>query len=192
MAPQTDEKAAAVLSVLARATSVEYQTYMRSAEMPSEGEKEAFLNDFVTLSFDRLDQMLPVMERWIKDIGGSGEVAKKLMAYLSDPDPAVRNATAYSLGQMSYQPAIPELLCLLKDPHLWVRDATVLSLGLFADEALHPLSLAMERETSSFKILALDVLGRIKGAWSKALIEKYLNDPDRNVSRAAKQGLAGF
>jgi hypothetical protein len=189
---ENGEKVAPVLSVLARAISVDYETYMRYAEIPSGAEQEEYLSDFVDLTFDHIDEMLPLAGRWIRDMKGSTQVAEKLMSYLVDPDPAVRKATAYALGQMEYQRAIPGLLALLEDPHLWVRDATVLSLALFADAAVNPIGSAMERGTPSFRILALDVLARIKGDRARALIEKHLDDPNENVRRAAKQALSRF
>ncbi len=186
------QKVVEVLSVLARATSVEYQRYMRYAEMPSDEKKETFINDFVALAFGHLDKMLPLVDRWITDIDRSDAIAEKLMPYLTDHDPAVRKATAYSLGQMNYESAIPKLLSLLKDPHLWVRDATVLSLALFGADVLNRLGSAMERETGSFKILALDVLARIKGHEARALIERHLDDSNENVRRAARQNLQSW
>ena len=111
------------------------------------------------------------------------------MAFLEDPDPSVKKAAGYTLGQMVYRPAIPQLLALLKDPNLWVRDAAVLSLALFESESLHPIDRAMPTETKSFKILALDVFARIRGKQSKAIIEKYINDPDEDLRRAAKRAI---
>jgi len=189
---EEDEKRLMVLSVLARAIPINYQTYLRYAEIPSGEEKEGILKDYAHFISDHLDEMAPLVERWIIDINRSGHIAGELTNYLNVPDPAVKSATAYSLGQMNYRPAIPRLLSLLNDPHLWVRDAAVLSLALFGDEAIHPIGLAMKKGQSSFKILALDVLARIQGNDSKAIIEKYIDDPNQNIRRAAGHAMSKF
>lgn len=189
---EDDKKIAMVLSILTRALSLDYQTYIKYAEIPSSGEKENVLKDYVYFVYDHMAEIIPLMEGWIRDINQSRIVAKKLMAYLTDRDPSVKRAAAYSLGQMHYQPAISELLTLLKDHSLWVRDAAVLSLALFGDDVLYPLGSKMNLEGPPFKIVALDVLARIKSDQSKALIEKYLNDSNQNVRRAARQALSNF
>ena len=189
---EDDEKGLMVLSVLTRAIPLDYQTYMRYEKLPSDEKKEGILNDYVRFVSDHLGEMIPLVERWIKDINRSGHIAGGLTDYLNVPDPAVKSAAAYSLGQMNYRPSIPPLLSLLKDPHLWVRDAAVLSLALFGDEAVHPIGLAMKQGQSSFKILALDVLARIQEDDSKAIIEKYIDDPDQNIRRAAGHAMSKF
>jgi HEAT repeat protein len=111
------------------------------------------------------------------------------MPYLNDLEPALRKTAAYSLGQMNAKSALPKLIALLNDPYLEVRDASVLSIAYFQDEAIDPVRLAMKGESPSFKILALDVLSKMKNDRAKALLEEYLNDPNPNVSRMAKQAL---
>jgi HEAT repeat protein len=111
------------------------------------------------------------------------------MPYLNDPDPALRKTAAYALGQMNVKSAIPKLIALLNDPHLQVRDASVLSLAPFEDDALGPLRLAMKGENPSFRILALDVLSKMNSDRAKELIEEYLNNPNPNVRRVARQAL---
>ena len=187
-----DKKIIMVLSVLARSVPLDYQTYLGYKEMPSNGEKEKVLKDYIHFVYDNLSETIPLLKRWINDINNSADVAKKLMACIDDPDPAVRKATSYSLGQMNFLPAITKLLSLLKDPDLWVRDSTVLSLAMFKDKTLHPLDLAMEQEISSFKILGLDVLAGVRSDPAKVLIERYLDDPDKNVRRAARRALSNL
>jgi hypothetical protein len=188
-----DDKILNVLDVLTHTVSVQYQTYVRYEKLASGVEvREDNLEEFVSLAFHHLDTMLTNVERWISDIDRSGDIAERLMVPLMDRDPAVRKAAAYALGQMNYQPVITELLVLLKDPHLWVRDAAALSLALFGGEVIQPLVFAMEQESASFRILAMDVLARIKSNRAKSLIEKYLEDPSQSVRRAAKQALYTF
>ncbi|MDP6178949.1 MAG: HEAT repeat domain-containing protein [Desulfatiglandales bacterium] len=186
---EDDNKIMAVLSVLARAMPLDYGAYMQYAEIRIGEEEKNVLAEYADFVFGHLKEMIPLLERWIGDINSSEVVAKELMAYLNDSNPAVKRAIAYSLGQMNYLPAIPQLLSLLKDPDLWVRDAAALSLALFDDEAIPPLDLAMQHEPSSFKIIALDILARIKDEETGAVIEKYLDDPHQNVKRAAEQAL---
>jgi hypothetical protein len=186
------ENALAVLSVLTRAITFEYQTYVRYAEMNSGGEKEAVSKDYTDFVWAHLKATLPLLERWVRDLERSDEFGKILMVYVNDPDPAVRKSAAYSLARINYQPAIPQLLTLLKDPDHWVRDAAVLSLSHFGEKALSPLALAMKNESPASKILLLDALARITVGASEAVIEEYLDDPDKNVRRAAKQALDTF
>lgn len=176
-----------VLSLLVRAVPLGYKKYTSYGEIPPGEEGEKAREGYMSFLFDHLGEMVPLLERWIDDIEHSEGTAKDLMDSLDDPDPAVKRAAAYSLGQMRYRPAIPHLLSLFKDSELWVRDAAALSLTLFEEEAVPPLASAMEEETPSFKIIALDALSRIQSNSSRSLIEKYLNDPHENVRRAAGQ-----
>ena len=153
--------------------------------------EEALLN-LAALLYENLATIIPVLKKWIADINHSSDISERLMPHIMEMDPAVRKSAAYSLGKMQYRPAISEILTLFKDPHLWVRDAAVLSLALFQDEALPQLSRSLERENSSFKILAMDVLKRINSVRSKKLIEKYLDHGDEGVRRAAQKALSGF
>ncbi|MGA1871607.1 MAG: HEAT repeat domain-containing protein [bacterium] len=187
-----DGKAALALSVLSRALAIGHETYIFYSEAPVGEDKEKRIHKIADLLFNHLDKVLPLVEGYINNIAQSEKIAKMLMACLKDTDPAVRKATAYALGQMNYQPVIAQLTRLLKDSNLWVRDTAVLSLVLFEDEAIQPLSVAMEGETSSFKILSLDALSRIKSDPAKGLIEKYLRDSDENVRRAAQHALCAF
>ena len=114
------------------------------------------------------------------------------MELLDNPDMMVQRNAAYALGQLGYRPAIPRLLPMLHAPHLWVRDAAALSLSLYGNHALGPLDRAMSVNHSAFKVIALDVLARIKTGPSKSLVEKHLHDPDPNVVRAARQALSRF
>jgi len=187
-----DSRVNEVLSVVVRTIPLEYKTYKRYEEMSSIEKREKIMNDFAAFVFKNLDKILPVLERWVADINHSSEISERLMPYVVDLDPAVRKSAVYSLGQMNYRPAIPEIMALFKDPHLWVRDTAVLSLALFQDEALYPLAQSLRRESPSFKILAMDVLARIKSNQSKTLAERYLDDADENVRRAARKALSSF
>jgi HEAT repeat protein len=179
------EKIKQVLSVLARAVSIEYPTYLKYEKKATKTEKSDALNEYIELVYDRSKEILPLVERWIKDITQSEDIAIILTAFLEDPDSAVKRAAAYALGQMNYRPSIPQIADLLRDRNLWVRDSAVLSLALFENDVLPYLESAMKQETSQFKILALDVCSRINSEQSKALIEGYLEDPDQNVRRTA-------
>jgi hypothetical protein len=183
------ENALQVLSVLSNAIPIDYLTHERYKRMSLWKGKGDTLEEYVNCVFDHLEELLLILERWIEDFRQSPSVANRLMPYLNDPNPALRKRAAYSLGQMNEKSAIPKLIALLNDPYLGVRDASVLSLAHFEDDALHPLRLAMEGENPSFRILALDVLSKVNSERAKALIEEYLNDPNPNVRRMARQAL---
>ncbi len=177
------------LSVLTRSAPLDYATYRRLKKLPEKDKKTEWLNDFSHVLFEHLDETVALVEKWIADIQESRKIAPRIKALLNDPDPGVRKAAAYSLAQLEDTTALPHLLSLLKDPAPWVRDAAVLALARFGNTAVDPLSCAMDAEGSSFKILALDLFGRIKGREAEKIIGKYLNDPHPGVRRAAGQAL---
>jgi HEAT repeat protein len=184
------EKGPMVLSVLARALPLSYETFERFTETPPENETRARPDDFARFVYRHLEDALPLLQRWIGDIRRSGDAAARVMGFLDDPDPSVQRAAAYALGQLRHLPALPSLIGLLKAPHLWVRDAAALSLALYGDEVLPPLARAVKRETPAFRILAVDVLSRIGTEAARRLIKDRLKDPDPNVRRAAERAVS--
>jgi len=186
---EDDKKRLYLLSVIVRATPLDYPTYKRYAAIPAGQGKEEIIDDFVHTVFDHLGEIIPLLEKWIGDINQSENVAKRVSVYINNPDPQVRRSAAYTLAQMNYKKIIPEIIFLLKDPHLWVRDTAVAALSLFQDDIIATLDAAMKHETPPFKILALDVLSRIRSGPSKTLIEKHLHDTHENVRRAARLAL---
>ncbi len=183
------ENAPRVLSVLSSAVSIDYQTHKRYKRMSLQKEKGDTLEEYVRFVLDHLDELRLILDRWTGDFRQSPSAARRLLPYLSDPEPALRKTAAYSLGQMNEKSALPKLIALLNDPSLEVRDASALSIAYFEDEAIDPVRLAMKEESPSFRILALDVLSKMKSDRAKALLEEYLNDPNPNVRRMAKQAL---
>ncbi|MGD8984129.1 MAG: HEAT repeat domain-containing protein [Desulfobacteraceae bacterium] len=183
------ENALRVLSVLSSAVPIDYQTHKQYEHMSLQKEKGDTLEEYVHFVFDHLQELRLTLEKWTGEFRQSPSAAKRLMPYLSDPQPALRKTAAFSLGQMNEKSALPELIALLNDPYLEVRDATVLSIAFFQDEAIDSVHLAMKQESPSFKILALDVLSKIKSDRASALLEEYRNDPNPNVRRMAKQAL---
>jgi hypothetical protein len=187
---EDDRRTAALLSVIARAVALDYDTYKVLAAPPSgSSEKDAFREDFARLAFAHAKVSIPLLGEWIHDINHSRGVAEAFLVHLTDPDPAVKGAAAYALGQLRYLPAIPHLIPLLNDPGLWVRDTSVLSLALFEEKALDPVAAAMAAGSPALRITGLDVLARIKTEGSRRLIEDYCTDPDRGVRRAAERAL---
>jgi hypothetical protein len=179
-----------VLSVLSCAMPIDYQTHMEYKRTSLQKEKGDPLETYAHFVFNHLEELRVILERWTRDFHRSPSVAKRLMPFLSDLEPALRKTAAYSLGQMNVKSALPQVIALLNDPCLEVRDASVLSTANFQDEAIDPVRLAMKEESPSFKILALDVLSKMRSDRAKALIEEYLGDPNPNVRRMAKQALS--
>jgi HEAT repeat protein len=182
------DRTAAVISVLVRTLSLRYDEYVRYERMALG--REGTSKDLAVRVYGRLGKVLPVLDQWIKDIQGSAAIAQRLMACLKDPDPAVRASGAYALGQIRYRKALPELTALLKDPALWVRDGTALSLRLFGDDCIDVLGRAMAWEGASFRIIAIDLLGRVNSRRARELINRYGRDRDPNVRRSANQALS--
>jgi len=182
-----DEKRLVLLRVLSRLLPSGYQQLGRYSEPSSVREAQ---KDFADLVFDHVVQILAVVEKWIEDIRRSDGIAIPLMGFLADSDPAVRQASAYSLGQIYHLPAIGPLLELLKDPDRWVRDAAVLSLALYKDETVRRLEPTVKGESRSFRILAIDLLSRIGNEKARVLLGTFVSDPDPHVRRAAKNALS--
>ena len=128
------KRCAMLLSVVVRALPLPTESYNRYSRACKENPEESATQSFVAFVYENSSRILPVMDTWIVDIQGSGDVAERLMSLLSDSDSEVRRAAAYSLGQIRYSPAISLLLNLIDDSELWVRDGAVLSLALFKGE----------------------------------------------------------
>ena len=186
------EMARMALSVLIRAVPLDYKTYKRYTDVSSWDEQKDLLEDYTLLLSRNRKEMTALLGEWVKDIGNDQSVSEKIMELLDDPEMTVQRNAAYALGQLGYQPAISPLLSMLNDPHLWLRDTAALSLSLYGDEVIGSLDEAMSANHSAFKMIALDVLARVKTGPSKSLVEKYLHDPDPNVARAARQALSRF
>ncbi|MEW6668388.1 MAG: HEAT repeat domain-containing protein [Thermodesulfobacteriota bacterium] len=180
---------AALLSILVRSWPIDYDVYRPLADLPLQSEAEGIDDERLALITRHAGDMLPLTERWIKDIERSGDFGPKIMERMDDPDPAVRRAAAYALGQMRFGPSLERLMALLRDPDRWVRDAAVLSLALFRDEAIPHLGRALEGKDPGLTILAVDALAGMKSEASEALIRTLLDYPDENVRRAAARAL---
>ncbi len=188
-----DRRSAALLSVIARAVPLDYDTYKHLAAPPAGAdEREAFRKAHARVALVQAAVAAPLVGGWIQDISHSADIAEALLVHLTDPDPAVKAAAAHALGQLRYHPAIPDLVPLLNDPRLQVRDATVLSLALFEGEAVDPVAAAMAAGSAALRITALDTLARIKTEESRSLIERYCTDPYQGVRRAAALALRNF
>lgn len=187
---ENKEKAPGILSVLARALPLGYETYERFSMPASSREREARPDDLARFTYDHIEGALPLLQRCIRDIRLSDPVAEKLTASLEDPDPAVVKAAAYALGQLRYLPALPRLISLLDDPNPWVRDSAVLSLALLGEPVLPGITRAMNQGTPQFRILALDVLSRIGTEQARRHVANFLKDPDPHVKRAAERGVS--
>jgi HEAT repeat protein len=186
---EDDKKRASLLSVLVRALPMDYHLYKKLKKIPSGKKGEKAIDKYAAFVYDHLGEIRPLLETWIRDINGSDAIASQLMIYLDDPDPEVKRAAAYSLGQINYRPAIPRLLRLIETQRLWGRDSAVLSLALFGDTPIRAITAEMKKKGVSFKIIALDLLGRIGDEEAKTVIKGYLGDPDSRVRRAAKRAM---
>jgi HEAT repeat protein len=152
----------------------------------------ALAQEFADLAYASAGAVRRLLDQYREAIGSPDPVIIKIRPYLDDADPAVRRAAAYALGQMHDGPSLPRIVALLKDSELWVRDAASLALALFQEDAVAPVASAMREADASFKIIGLDLLGRIKGDRAKAHIRSFLSDANMHVRRAARQALSRF
>jgi len=181
---------AKALSVLARAVPLDYRTYKRFEKGPVTGEGKKYYRDCAGLLFRHSERVISTLESWIESIENSDPIGKRIAHYLGDPDPAIRKAAVYALGQMEYSPALPGIIHTLYDTDRWVRDAAVLSLARFGDSAVDLLASALKKSSRpSSRILLLRALGRIKGPRVEEAIRPYLEDPHPGVRRAAESAL---
>jgi HEAT repeat protein len=188
-----DLRAAALLSVIARATPLDYEIYRQFMATPSgPGEKDAFQKAYARFALPHAAVSAPLVAEWIHAINHSKDIAEALLIHLVDLDPAVRRSAMYALAQLRYRPAMHRIIPMLNDPELWVRDTAVLSLALFDAAAVDPLAAAMAAGTPAFIITGLEVLGRIETEKSRGIIEGYSTDPDEGVRRAVELALRNF
>lgn len=174
-----------ILSVLASSVPLQSKEY---EELDGKVPPPAFI-DFVS---QHKKQMRRLLDRWIGEITASNVSATEIRACLSDPDPAVKRAAVYALGQMHCLPALRDIMFTLSDPDPWVRDSAVLSLALFGDDALPILQEAMETRSRDVLLLSLDALERIHSEAARELILGYAHHPDEIVRRTANQVISRF
>jgi len=181
------DKIPMLLSVLSRAVPIGYDEYQRFSLSAGQEGIETFIQA-ITGRYGK--QMSALIEEWIKDIKNSEGIAISLTSYLNDPEPGVRRATVYTLGQLRHKAALPGIAALLKDPSFVVRDTAALSLALFQEEAVPVLEEVFLHGPAGVKILGIDVLSHIRGEAARSLIERYLSDPDENVREAAERAFS--
>ena len=178
----------AVLSVLVRAVPLDYRFYRKWSDDASELKEEQY-PEFSQIVFEHRVELVPLVERWIRDIRQSGSSGQTLMQSLDDPDPDVKRSAAYTLGQIKYQPALPRLMTLLRDPYFMVRDTTVLALAFFGPKAIPELETTLSRDPPALLILKLDILARINGEKARQLVGGYVDHPHEGVRKMARRAL---
>jgi HEAT repeat protein len=177
----------ASLSVALRAFPLDYIVYNRYSKM-SPGHKR-LTEEFASLLFDHSDEMRLLLSKWIHDINHHKNVHNLLLPLAKDADPLVRANAVYALGQIQDTETLPEIIEALQDPHALVRDAAGLALVFFGDVAVKELSKVMGVRPASFRILALDTLGRIDTQNSRLVIAEYLDAGEPSVQMAAERAL---
>ena len=178
----------AVLSVLVRAVPLDYRFYRKWSDDASELKEEQY-SEFSQIVFEHLVELVPLVERWIRDIRQSDPYGRILMQSLSDPDPDVKRSAAFSLAQIKYKPALPRLMALLQDPYFMVRDTAALGLVYFGRNVIPELEADMPADSSALLMLKLDILSRIGGEKARRLVTGYVDHPDQSVQRVARRAL---
>jgi HEAT repeat protein len=175
------EKRQEFLSVAVRAVPLTYQEYKAAETSPTR---------LASMANHWAEEIIGCLEHWMASIEDPAEVVRLILPSLDDPDPEVRRAAVYVLGQTQYEPALPLVLPFLKADRLWVRDAAALSLALFGRAAIEPVAEAMNKEDAAFRILAVDILSRIGGDRAQSVIQTYTGDEDQNVRRTAEKAIS--
>ncbi len=87
--------------------------------------------------------------------------------------------------------AVPELVAALDDAYWQVRLRAARALGLLRQaEAVPALGTLMAHEVSNLRKEAVIALGEIGGDTARALLDAALADPDPEVRKLARLGLA--
>jgi HEAT repeat protein len=125
------------------------------------------------------------------DLGDPANVHALLPLLLGDVDPAVRQSCAESLEALGGEEAIQGLIAALKDPIKGVRLAAARGIRKLAPGAALPemARLALEDPIWEIRVQATRALGNSGDPSVLPVLEKALEDEDKNVRAAAANAL---
>lgn len=177
------------ISICARTTSLnltEYEDFLTHEE----GKSKKVMDKLLKTITKKRNFLLDILKQWISTIENPPIGAEKLKVHLDDEELSVKCATSVALGQMRWWPAISLLIPLLESEHLYLRDSSMYALSLFGDEIIYALKKEMENRGKDFKIISLELLGRLNSKKAYNLAMEYINSPDPDIKRASERAIS--
>jgi HEAT repeat protein len=119
-----------------------------------------------------------------------GTVIKALGERLADPHPEVRDRSAWALGELEDEAAVPALSRALRDADVRVRATSAWALGEIEDpSAVDGLTIALRDANNGVRRQAAWALGEIEDASAVTALGNALSDADAEVRRQAAWAL---
>jgi HEAT repeat protein len=133
-----------------------------------------------------------ISAKLLGDVGDPANVEILVKLMLEDDDPAVRQASAESLEKLGGDAAVEGLIAGLEDPMKGVRLAAARGIRSVDPAAAIPemARLALEDPIWEIRVQAARALGTTGDPAVLPVLEKALEDEDKNVSAAAANALA--
>lgn len=120
------------------------------------------------------------------------QIVSALINAMNDSDKFVRSSVAYALGTTGDHAALQALVRCAADESEVVRFSVAKAIACFqVDEVLKELNSLRDSTGSAGILVMIEVLGHIKDERSVALLKKYLNSPDSEISYKASIALMG-
>jgi HEAT repeat protein len=133
-----------------------------------------------------------ISAKLLGDVGDPANVEVLVKLMLEDVDPAARQASAESLEKLGGAAAVEGLILGLQDPMKGVRLAAARGIRIVDPAAAIPqmARLALEDPIWEIRVQAARALGTTGDPAVLPVLEKALEDEDKNVSAAAANALA--
>jgi HEAT repeat protein len=127
--------------------------------------------------------------RVLGDIGGN-EVVTPLLKLLSNKDLGVRKSAVDALGKVKSAKAFANIAALINDKNSSLRESAARALGNIGGEAaVEPLLLALKDTVAGVRSAAAEALGKIDDPKVLGVLKPLLDDPNKEVRKAALGGL---
>jgi HEAT repeat protein len=203
-AQDTNDRIGSIYEAKAEPTEENILLIRGMLEDPEGGVRATALNALVDLEVpDGAELALSALEdeegfvrriaaKKLGDLGDQVNVPALLPVLLNDVDPAVRQSSAESLEVLGGEEAVEGLLAALKDPIKGVRLAAARGIRALAPGAAIPemSRLALEDPIWEIRVQATRALGNSGDPAVLPVLEKALEDQDKNVRAAASNALS--
>jgi len=135
----------------------------------------------------------PAVRRRAVEIAGEDPThAVDVVSLLADPDPTVVEAAAWALGERPGDPAVAALVTVAEDhDDPLCREAAVAALGARGDPAGLPAVLAATTDKPAVRRRAVIALAAFEDPNVDTVLQRALEDRDRQVRQAAEDLLGG-